>query len=421
MEIGSYIKLHRIKQEMTQAELAEGIVSFAYLSKIENGKTEASPEVISLLCTRLGIQLDNEKDITIKNKCQEWYSQLFEVNDKDEIERGYNELEALMEDTHSESMVMFEIHKIRYFLILGRYEAALTQINSLADLSSTFDSLHQFYWYKFKGNYNSQVGEFNQAMRMYKLAEEKLNHLELAESEIADLQYTISVTHSKLRNTLDSIEYANKALDVFQRNYNFLRCAQCHIMLGISYRRLKMYDKAIKNHNLAKHLGKLNKNKQIIQLVNQNLGVLYSTKGQQEEAIKFFRAIIDDDEVHIVERFAAVASIVNEYYNVQNFEKAKELVNQGFELMKQFGNMDPYKLYYYVMYTYYFALNGEHEKFENIVINEFIPYLKKHKDYINLVIYARMLAEHYENSHQYKNATKYYKLANSAYEQLTIL
>lgn len=71
MEIGPYIKLHRIKQEMTQAELAEGIVSSAYLSKIENEKTEASPSVISLLCTRLGIQLENETDEVVREKCQD--------------------------------------------------------------------------------------------------------------------------------------------------------------------------------------------------------------------------------------------------------------------------------------------------------------------------------------------------------------
>src|SRR5699024_4989399 len=129
MEIGSYIKLHRQKQEMTQADLAEGIVSFAYLSKIENGKTEASPEVISLLCTRLGIQLDNKKEIEIKEKCQEWFSQLFEANDKKEIVHRFNELDSLMEENHSEILVLYEIYKIRYFLLVGEYEQALTQIN----------------------------------------------------------------------------------------------------------------------------------------------------------------------------------------------------------------------------------------------------------------------------------------------------
>ncbi|MEN1969605.1 helix-turn-helix transcriptional regulator [Lentibacillus sp. N15] len=421
MEIGSYIKLHRIKQEMTQAQLADGIVSFAYLSKIENGKTEASPEVISLLCTRLGIQLDNEKEITIKEKCQEWFSQLFEVNDQEEIVKGYNELEYLMQDTHSENLVMFEIYKIRYFLIMGEIEAALTQINSLADLSETFDSLHQFYWYKFKGNYNTAISEFNQAMRMYKLAEEKLNQLELAEEEVADLQYTISVTHSKLRNTLESIEYANKALDVFQKQYHFYRCAQCHILLGISYRRLMMYEKAIKNYNLASHLGKLSENKQLIQLTNQNLGNLYSTKGEASKAIKCFSKIVHDDQLIMVERLAAIACLIREYYNIDDYNEAEEIIKIGLELMENVDIVDQYKLFYYMIYTYHYALNEDHKKFEDLVIKKFIPYLEKHKDYANLVTYAELMGQHYEKLNRYKDATKFYKQANLAYEQFTII
>ncbi|MGY0694801.1 helix-turn-helix domain-containing protein [Virgibacillus sp. FSP13] len=418
MEIGPYIKLHRVKQEMTQADLAEGIVSFAYLSKIENGKTEASPEVISLLCTRLGIQLDNEKDITIKNKCQEWYSQLFEVNDKEEIVRGYKELEELMETTHSESMVLYEIHKIRYFLVLGKYEDALEQINNLAEISSTFDSLHQFYWYKFKGNYNSLTGEFNQAMRMYELAEEKINQLDLAEEEIADLHYTISVTHSKLRNTLEAIEYADKALNTFRVQYNFMRCAQCHIMLGISYRRIKMYDKAIKNHNLAKHLGKLNKDNQIIQLTNQNLGYLHSTKGDTEEAIHYFSEVIDDEEVNLNERLAAVTSLIKEYYGIEEFDKTKKMIEKGFHLLEASDDNSSYKLYHYIINSYHYAIEEEKEKFESLVIDEFIPYLKRHKDYANLVVYANMLGGHFEKLCKYKDSAKYYKFANETYEEL---
>ncbi|WP_188455109.1 helix-turn-helix domain-containing protein [Virgibacillus oceani] len=420
MEIGPYIKLHRIKQEMTQAELAEGIVSFAYLSKIENQKTEASPDVISLLCTRLGIQLDNEKDITIKEKCQQWFGQLFEVNNKEEIKKNYKELEELMETTHSESLVMYEIHKIRYFLILGEKEEALKQINSLAEISSTFDSLHQFYWYKFKGNYNSTDGEFNQAMRMYKLAEDKLNQLDLAEEEIADLHYTIAVTHSKLRNTLESIDYADRALDIFRIQYNFIRCAQCHILLGISYRRIKMYDKSIKNHNLAKHLGNLSKNKQVIQLTNQNLGYLHSTKGDIKEAIHYYTEVVDDPEVDLNARLTAVTSLIKEYYNIYNIDQTKEMIEKGMELLE--GDVsETYRLYRYVINTYDYAIKQEKEKFESLVIDEFIPYLRKHKDYANLVVYANMLGKHYEKVSKYKDSVKYYKLANLTYEELVNL
>src|SRR5699024_9988013 len=128
--------------------------------------------------------------------------------------------------------------------------------------------------------------------QMYKLAEEKINKIELEEIEEADLIYAIAVTHSKLINTLEAIDYAKKALDIFMKEYNFIRCAQCHIILGISYRRIKMYDNAIKNYNLALHLGKLDKNKNIILLTHQNLGHLYFTKGDSEKAIKHFQEVL---------------------------------------------------------------------------------------------------------------------------------
>lgn len=418
MEIGPYIKMQRIKQEMTQEELAEGIVSMSYLSKIENQKTEATPEVIRLLCERLGIKTSNDRDATISERCQEWFDLLFEVNNKEVIIQKYHELQDLLKKVRSDNLILFEIHCIRYYLVLGEYEKALDQITRLNEVSNSFDSLHQFYWYKFKGNYSSLTNDFNQAMRMYKLAEKKLNQLHLAEEYVADLHYTMSVTHSKLRNTLESIEYANKALDVYRMNYNFVRCAQCHIVLGISYRRIGMYDKALKNQNLAKHLGELNKDDQIIQLANQNLGYLYATKGETKEAIYYYNQVAKSDNVSVGNRLAAITSLMREYYKIQNYDKTKEMVTAGKRILDLAKHDDQYKLFYYMIHTYSYAINREYELFENLLIDKFLPFLKKKKDFANLVEYAKMIATHYERLNRYKDAVKYFKVANLAYEEL---
>src|SRR5699024_420708 len=111
----------------------------SYLSKIENQRTDASPEVINLLCTRLGIEIDNEKDVTIKEKCERWYDLLFEVNDRDDIINGYKQLKTLMYTVSSNNVMMFEIHKIRYYLVLGKFSEALEQINHLTKISNTFN------------------------------------------------------------------------------------------------------------------------------------------------------------------------------------------------------------------------------------------------------------------------------------------
>ena len=419
VEIGSFIKLQRTKQGMTLGDLSQGIVSLSYLSKIENLKTEASPEIIQMLCTRLGIQIDNSMEGEIKEKSKQWYSMLFAVNDKDEIVNTYRELQELLDKNLSDGLMLIEIHKIRYNLVLGEYEKALKKINELNKVSSTFDMEQQYYWFKFRGNYSSVTGDnFKQAMAMYKHAEEKLQQLNLGELEEADLKYAISITHSKLRNTLESIDYANQALDVFMKQYNFMRCAQCHIILGISYSRIKMYDKAIKNYNLAKHLGELDKSKQVIQLTNQNLGYLYSTIGKNEEAIKYYVAVVDDEGTQFNEKLAAITSLIKEYYNINNFDKAKEMITRALDILELAKNNINYQLYNYMIHTYNYAINNKHDQFKALVTDKFIPYLKKHKDYGNLVNYSNMLASHFERIGRYKESVKYYKLANTTYEEL---
>ncbi|MCT1578886.1 helix-turn-helix domain-containing protein [Oceanobacillus kimchii] len=420
IEIGSFIKLQRNKQEMTLGELSDGIVSVSYLSKIENQKTQASPEIIQMLCNRLGIEVDNSQEDLIRQRCSEWYGMLFDSHDKDDIVEHYQEIQELMDKNLSESLMMFEIHKIRYFLVLNELELALKKINELGEISNSFDNEQQYYWYKFKGNYYSLVEDFSQAMYMYKNAEDKLQHVRMDEKEVADLKYVISITHTKFRNTLEAIEYANKALDIFMKDYNFTRCAQCHNLLGISYRRIRLYDKSIKNFNLALHLGKLEKNTQLIQLTNQNLGYLYSARGNSEQAIVHYKEVLSDSEVYIVTKLAAISSLIKELYNTKNYKETKERVESALVLLESFESIDSDEQFYvYVIYTYKYLLENNLDKFVSHLTTKFIPYLQKKQDYAELSTYLKLLANHYESVNKYKLAANYYKEATFAYEQIS--
>lgn len=419
IDIGSFIKLQRTKQKMTLGELADGIVSVSYLSKIENLKTDASPNIIQLLCNRLGIELNNNLEDVIKEKCEEWYSMLFYNQDVKMIIEGYENIQLLLDRNLSENMVLFEIHKIRYFLILGDSQSALNQINKLNKMINSFESKELYFWFKFRGNYSSSIGEVESATEKYQKAEKIIRKLDLSEEELADLQYTMSITYSKLRQTLESIDYANMALDIFMKKYNFLRCAQCHVVLGISYRRLKMYDKAIENYNLAKHLATIDNNNEIIQLTNQNLGFLYAAKGSDDEAVKFYSEIVVDPEVEAYEKLAALTQLIKVYYENEQLEKANEMSEIALKLLDENQNEVEHEYYHNVIHTYYYAINKQSDKFTALVKDSFIPFLKKHKDYANLVIIAQMLAKHYESIHKYKDATKYYKLANFSYKELS--
>lgn len=417
IEIGSFIKLQRTKKGMTLGELADGIVSVSYLSKIENLKTQASPEIIQLLCNKLGINVDKSKEPIIKEKCDQWFSMLFEVNDKEDIIATYKELQELMDTNISDYILLFEIHKIRYYLLIGETSQAYNKMEELNEMSDDFDNIHKFYWFKYRGNYYSVKEDYSNALEMYNQAETLFKFTNLEEHEIADVYYLLAVTHSKLRNTLESIDFANKALEVYMKQYNFVRCAQCHNILGISYRRIRMYEKAIKNYNLALHLGELNNNKAIIQLTNQNLGHLYSVKGDSEEAIKHYLEVLNDSEVSPSSRLTTLASSVSEYYQAGRYEEAKETIHVALELMNELKD-ETHTLCHYTIHIYHYLLNEEWDKFENVMVNELLPYLRKTKDYVNIIIFSSLLADFFEKRQRYKDAAKYYKVVNFAYRQI---
>ncbi|MGN1073415.1 MAG: helix-turn-helix domain-containing protein, partial [Eubacteriales bacterium] len=52
---GAVIRRERLRRSWSQEGLCRGICVVSYLSKIEQGKTEASPEVLRLLFERLGV------------------------------------------------------------------------------------------------------------------------------------------------------------------------------------------------------------------------------------------------------------------------------------------------------------------------------------------------------------------------------
>lgn len=417
MEIGPLIKLHRIKQNMTQEDLAAGIVSESYLSKIENQKTDASPEVIALLCERLGIQLNAENEDMIKEKAEEWYGMLYEVHNADERRQRFKELEALFKANNSDHEMLFEIQKIRFYLVEGRVNEAKEQIERLEPLQNTFEPIHLFYWYKFLGNYyHGEKEKLTQALSLYQQAEGVLDSVDITEDEVADLYYIISILHSKLVNDLSAMEYANKALNIFRNSYKFVRCAQCHIILGIAYRRLHMLEQAIKQYNLAKHLGEITESNDVIQLTNHNLGYLYSRAGNTKEAIKYYTAAFDLEDVPLNYKLTTGTSLIREYLLNKEYDKACYYITRAEEIME--SNSIKTKLVDLEIKVFKYMINEEFDQFESLMVNELIPYLIEQEDNVYIITYSNMIASYYEDIKKYKNAANYYKLASRTYENL---
>ena len=75
--LGTLICRERMRRDWSQEGLCRGICAVSYLSKIENGKTEASEEIIRMLLERLGLSVSPELEADAKRVAAEAYEYLF--------------------------------------------------------------------------------------------------------------------------------------------------------------------------------------------------------------------------------------------------------------------------------------------------------------------------------------------------------
>lgn len=83
MRVGNHIRHLRKSQKLTQEELASGICSVTYLSKLENHKELPSEEILQLLCERLGVELGDilKTFEDLESDLLEWY-RIIELKDQ---------------------------------------------------------------------------------------------------------------------------------------------------------------------------------------------------------------------------------------------------------------------------------------------------------------------------------------------------
>ena len=76
---GFLIKRERLLKNWSQEGLCKGICAVSYLSKIEQGKAEASEEIISALFERLGIDWVTDEKLLLEGKkfVEDWYEAVF--------------------------------------------------------------------------------------------------------------------------------------------------------------------------------------------------------------------------------------------------------------------------------------------------------------------------------------------------------
>ena len=412
--IGHKIKYYRLKKGLTQYDLSNGILSYSYLSKIENGNAKPGPEIVGLLCKKLNIspQVLTELD-TSNETCKKWFKSLL-LGDRKKSTELYREINSNTSIFSNESLLnLIELNELRYFLLTKQVNKTARQLRVLERKSSKFNKLEQYYFYKFSGEYFYSKNAFRKAFERFQVAESLIsNDMFFKAEEESDLFYLIGITASKIRQVHIALNYASKALHYHQSQYNLFKCAQCHILLGISYRRFNEHKKSIQSYEMAIKIGESLGKSNLVSLSYQNIGALYTSIGESSKAIKYYKKCFElqfgNDTTKLL---SPIVCLIREYYQIGDYSNSSYWLQQGLTIIESLETEETIDTFDIKVYEQLLTQQNS-PNLEKLILTIVIPFLEKNQLEYQKHIYYQILAEFYYRMRRYKSSADYYDLAN---------
>ena len=414
-KMGKQIFYKRLQQKMTQEELCQGICSVSYLSKIENGKIEASEEILQLLCTRLEIAVSDLRDIEaeVKEKLEEWLQALVHL-DKYKVEELYTELESEMQQ-----IVDFEI--VNYYKLL--YARYLIMKRNVPALKEELEKLKKVY--KKLSPFQQLLYKYSQAL-CYCLQHKWQEGLQfLVQTELmakeqdyyeTGIYYNLAVAYTHLEIPHMALHFANIAIEGFRNEYKFRNVINCQIIVGLSYIEKGQYDEALKMYeSILREVEAFSEKDVLMAMVLSNIGTIHYKQKKYEEAKKYYTKSLQYQMQEDVNYVDTLYEMSLQCIHLEQLEEAKEWIEKGIISAKKDERCNT-KLYLLLMLRYkYFT---EPSVYKVFLETEAVPFFKNAGSKKELKKVYIELAEYFENFSQFKESNHYYKLAIEVLETI---
>jgi HTH-type transcriptional regulator, quorum sensing regulator NprR len=415
--VGQRIRYYRKTKGLTQEELAQGICSVSYLSKIEKGDAKSSEEVINMLCERLGISPEEVDENEVLEMLNEWNMMMVNRRFEDAADYFPNLQEKMKNVTNPEILIRYDLFLTRFYLVTDQLEKAFTILEPLSQMQEQFTPELEFYYFLVMAMYNFFLNKYNEALDYIKKCEALFKKVNIKESEEAVLYYQIALYYGQLYRITLVNYYAYKAIAIFDKEYNYSRSADCHILLAIGNRRVRNYEQAEYHLNHALKYSKAFNDKSTTAIIFHNLGYVASCKNESKKAIDFIlksyklKQELNDINIQVISTIYLAA---REYFKINDFKQSLDWVNKGYQIIK---NDAKHEYFYHLkileLQIQYATFNTSRE-LEEFLSKEAIPYFDKLNTTEYLAANAELLADLYFDQGQYKKASQYYRISNNA-------
>ncbi|KDN58288.1 tetratricopeptide repeat protein [Exiguobacterium sp. AB2] len=407
---GNLIKVERMRRGIKQSVLARGICSVSYLSKIENNQTSPSEEVLELIFERLDIEVPlyfdfSEQVEKVKTEIREILKEAVltrkDVGRQKEVEKYLtNPVVKQSKDLYITLMMtlarfgMMPDGDSKYLTEIGWIEDQLDVDNRVR--FTVMSSLKMFH-----------KNERDGSLKLLEELNEALSKSNIPDWEMADIRYIMGGLYYKFTDFLQAIEHVRFALSYFQEHFYVERIVECHLIIGLSYKRRKRYTDALNYYEKAIKIVSATDLKNYYGMLYNNMGDIYSLLGEKEKALKYFIESFDY-KVEINSKLFSVLSLIEVYSDHDDREGVIVWLEKGDQLIEETEGLEVFTRHFDIYKHYYREYNQE-KLVESL--KQAVQYFEAYDEYLYTNKYALWLARELRKNGKYKLSTEYYEKA----------
>ncbi|MEK4967100.1 helix-turn-helix transcriptional regulator [Cytobacillus sp. FSL R7-0696] len=376
MSVGHIIKFYREKEGMTQSQLGDGICTATHVSKIENGKTDYSLEIIQLFSQKLQIDLqkESEKFEEIEKTLHSFNEALIlnKIKQVESYRRILNNIPYLLSTKYA---YFYQLVMLRYWFVKEEKKEIDALLGSLDKVEAWMNPYEKNFLLHMKGwhliRYSSKKDDHYEAIAIF-------NKIQIAYYPNEEFYYHLALAYQYVGRQVMAYMYAEKALKYYKEINNYADAikAESLLLLHISedpYIDVKpMYNRLIYACEL------INDNDKKGMLLN-NLGNTLLRRKEYNEAYQYLKESIrlcnKKGKVYIHRLFNYILVAVEGHLSSKKTLRKNIIEGQRIALeLEEDVFIHLFKLLEY-------KLEDEQDKYQLYLAEKAFPYFKEHQHF----------------------------------------
>jgi transcriptional regulator with XRE-family HTH domain/Tfp pilus assembly protein PilF len=420
LNIGRRIaKIRRVKN-IPQESICKGVVSRSHLSNIESGRYEPAEDILHILADRLGVPNDY---LLKSDEVDEDLEQLL-ASLRKQLNVDVVKAEEILHQIKDKYPFIHSVYQEAYFFLLEscyyiKKRDSKTSKNILENeflplinenrIDAIPTQLREPYYY-IRGVLSYYQQDYLQCYQYY------LQQLQLVDSNIqkAAIYFNISLTLWKLHDIINAISYAHKARTLYFDEHQWYKAADAYNSLGILYWENNELNHAENQLMKALDMAEQYKYHELKGRIYHNLGLVYMDRQAFPQCLDYFKQSLK------LKKKIKHPSINMTYRSILNIYIEQNLVDEAKIILKeaQASCVDEVEINHLrVIEANLNLILGQRNVFES-TMKDCINFFNSNRYWKHITLFSEDLADYYQRSRKYKQASEYYKMSIKAYKKL---